>query len=135
MIEELKQNLKNSYAPYSNFNVSAILITNDNKKYTGVNIENASYGATICAERVAIAKAISEGETKENFKEIHIMCSDKKPAMPCYLCRQVFIEFFTNNTKIYVYNIDGEKQEFSLEEICPLPFTKENLQWKVVSLA
>lgn len=132
MFEELKQNLKHSYAPYSNFFVSAILVTKTGKKYTGVNIENASFGATICAERVAIAKAISEGEMKENFQEIHVMCSDKKPAMPCYLCRQVFVEFFPVDIKIYVYNIDGEVNEYSLEEICPLPFSKENLKWEVV---
>ena len=128
MIEKLKENLKYSYAPYSNYNVSAILVTKDGKEYTGVNIENASFGATICAERVAITKAISEGETKDSFKEMHVMCRDKKVAIPCYICRQVFVEFFNNDTKIFLYNIDGERKEYSLEEMCPIPFSKENLK-------
>ena len=64
MIEELRNLLNNAYAPYSNYRVSAILIDENNNKYTGVNIENASFGATICAERVAITKAVSEGARK-----------------------------------------------------------------------
>lgn len=126
MIDKLRKNLKNSYAPYSNFHVSAIVITKNMKEYTGVNIENASFGATICAERVAITKAISEGE--KYFKEIHIMCDSKKIAMPCFLCRQIFIEFFDKDTKIYVYNINGKKEEYTLEDLCTYPFSKGDLQ-------
>jgi len=133
MIEKLKENLKKSYAPYSNFHVSAILVTKDGKEYTGVNIENASFGATICAERVAITKAISEGENKENIKEIHIMCDSDKPAIPCFLCRQVFIEFFNSNVEIYIYNKSGNKEKYTLEQICPLPFSKGDLKWRAVS--
>ena len=130
MIEKLKENLKNSYAPYSNFHVSAILKTRDDKEYKGVNIENASFGATICAERVAITKALSEGENPKNFKEIHIMCDSEDKGMPCFLCRQVFVEFFEKDVKIFVYNNKGEHSVFTLEEVCPYPFSKEDIKWK-----
>ncbi len=126
MLEKLKEVIKNSYAPYSNFHVGAILVTKDGKEYTGVNIENASFGATICAERVAITKAVSEGY--KEFKEIHIICDSKKGAMPCFLCRQVFVEFFDSSTMIYVYNKDGVREEYTLEDICTYPFSKGDLK-------
>lgn len=133
MENKLIENLKKSYAPYSKFRVSAILVTKDGKEYTGVNIENASYGATICAERVAITKAISEGQSTSNFKEIHIMCDSKEFAMPCFICRQTFIEFFNQDTLIYVYNNQKEKKIYQMDQICPYPFSKEDLKWKVDS--
>ena len=128
MLEELKKVIKNSYAPYSKFHVSAIVITKDNNIFEGVNIENSSYGATICAERVAITKAISEGYKKGDFQEIHILTDSKKLGMPCFICRQVFTEFFTTDTKIFVYNQNGLKKEYLMAEICPLPFTSEDLK-------
>lgn len=128
MVEKLKENLKRSYAPYSNFHVSAVLVTDKGEEFTGVNIENASFGATICAERVAITKAISEGIDPDTFKKIHIMCDSDKKAMPCFLCRQVFAEFFNEDVRIYVYNKDGEISDYSLNEVCPLPFSKEDLK-------
>lgn len=131
MLNELKKLLENSYAPYSSYHVSAILITKTGKKYEGVNIENASYGATICAERVAIFKAISEKET--SFKELHILNDKGKIGMPCFMCRQVFLEFFDEKTKIYVYNTKGDYETYTVKELCPHPFSKEDLKWKVVS--
>ena len=127
MLDRLKEVVKNSYAPYSNFHVGAILITKDGKEYTGVNIENASFGGTICAERVAIVKAVSDGYKKGDFKEIHIINDSGKKGMPCYLCRQVFVEFFDENTEIYVYDLESF-DKYTLEEVCPLPFTKEDLE-------
>ena len=128
MLDKLKKTIKNSYAPYSKFHVSALVITKDNKIFEGVNIENSSYGATICAERVAITKAVSEGYKKGDFQEIHILTDSKKLGMPCFICRQVFTEFFTTDTKIFVYNQNGLKKEYLMEEICPLPFTDEDLK-------
>lgn len=121
MFEELKDNLKNSYSPYSNFRVSSCLVTRDNKKYFGVNVENASYGASICAERVSITKALSEGERKEDFKEIHILGSVSN-TMPCFICRQTFIEFFDKDVKIYVYDSDGNCSLYTMNDLCPVPF-------------
>ncbi len=80
----------NAYAPFSGFNVGAALLTGSGKVYTGVNVENSSYGGTICAERTAFTKAISEGERE--FKAIAI-AADGTEAMPCGICRQFMYEF------------------------------------------
>ena len=122
MFEDLKQNLDNSYSPYSNFRVSSCLVTKDGKKYFGINVENASYGATICAERVSITKALSEGENKENFKELHIL-GDISNTMPCFICRQTFEEFFDKDVKIYVYDLDGNYDVYTMDELCPYSFS------------
>lgn len=120
MFEKLKENLKKSYSPYSKFRVSSCLVTKKGKEYYGVNIENNSYGASVCAERVAILKAISEGEDPINFKEIHVLGDYK--AMPCFLCRQTFAEFFDKNVKIYIYDEKGNVSEYDMDELCPHPF-------------
>ena len=129
MFEELKEYLKNSYSPYSNFKVSSCLVTKNNKKYFGVNVENASYGATICAERVAITNAIARGYKKGDFKELHVMSNSNKLGVPCFLCRQVMSEFFDKKTKIIVYSKSHTKS-FKMAELCPLPFNEDSL-WKV----
>lgn len=121
MYQKLKENLEKSYSPYSGYRVSSCLVTESGKEYFGVNIENSSFGGTVCAERVAILKAVSEGE--KNFKEIHIL--GDKFSMPCFICRQTFTEFFDNNAKIFVYDEDGSFKEFTMGEICPLPFEGE----------
>ena len=128
MLEKLETLIKNSYAPYSNFHVSAIVVTKDGNTFEGVNIENSSFGATICAERVAITSAVSKGYKKNDFKEIHILTDSKNIGMPCFICRQVFIEFFDETTKIYVYNHQGKVKNFNLDEICPLPFGRKDLK-------
>ena len=119
MFEKLKEYLNNSYSPYSNFKVAALVVTRDGKGFFGVNVENKSYGGSVCAERNAINSAISEGYT--DFKEIHILASEDY-TMPCFICRQTFTEFFDNNVKIYIYDNSGNKKEYELEEICPLLF-------------
>ena len=103
-----KQVIKFSYSPYSKIRVSAVLITKDGKMYHGVNIENASYGLTICAERVAIFKAISEG--KRDFLAMIIYSPDVLP-FPCGACRQVMAEFFSPDTKIIIIRENEEGEE------------------------
>jgi len=114
----------NAYAPYSHFKVGATILTKNGKVYSGCNIENSSYGASICAERVALFKAVSEGE--KEFLAIAIATDTKKPVMPCGICRQVLSEF-APNLKIYAINIDGKVKEALLDQILPDAFTKEDL--------
>ena len=129
MKEELFELGKNSYSPYSNFRVAAIVVTKDGNKLKGVNVENASYGATICAERNAILSAISNGYKKGDFKELHLMCLDSnKISTPCFMCRQVISEFFDKEAKIILYNIDGETKEYKVNELCPYPFSEDDLK-------
>lgn len=126
MKEKLEKLLDNAYAPYSNFKVACIIITNDNQEFVGVNIENASYGATICAERSAVVNAISHGYKKGDFKEIHIMNASEKIASPCFICRQVLIEFFNQDAKVYLYTKD-KMETYTLKELTPVMFNEDNL--------
>ena len=91
LVSLAKKELKNSYSPYSGFKVAAALITKNGKVYTGANIENSSYSATVCAERVALFKAISNGE--RGFEAIAIVCEKGDFCYPCGVCRQVMMEF------------------------------------------
>lgn len=125
MEQKLRQLLNNAYAPYSKYRVAAVLVTEDDKEFTGVNVENASYGATICAERVAITKAVSEGY--KNFKELYVMVDSEKIGTCCFICRQVISEFFDKDASIYCYNNKGDIRKFKMEDLCPHPFNKESL--------
>ena len=129
MIEELLELGKNSYSPYSNFRVAAIAVTKDNKKFKGVNVENASYGATICAERSAILNAVSNGYKKGNIKELHIMCLDSnKISTPCFMCRQVISELFDQEAIVTCYNSNGETKQYKVSELCTYPFNEDDLK-------
>lgn len=128
MQEKLEKLLKNAYTPYSHFNVAAILVTNDNVEFSGVNVENASYGATICAERSAIVNAVSKGYTKGDFKELYVMNSSDKPVTPCFMCRQVLVEFFNSNSKVTCMSLSGEENIYTVSQLCPAPFTEEDLK-------
>lgn len=110
-----------AYAPYSKFQVGAAVLGASGKVYTGSNIENASYGLTVCAERVAIFKAISEGET--SLKRIAISCPTSadgpvESLMPCGACRQVMSEFFPQDTPVEIDNVG----KISLQELLPMGF-------------
>jgi cytidine deaminase len=111
---------KKAYAPYSNFRVGAALITDSGNIYTGCNIENAAYPATICAEDVAVFKAISEGETKVD--KIAVACIDAESdtaIFPCGLSRQRLSEF--NTEHVIVVDNNGYK-EYKFSEILPFDF-------------
>ena len=127
MKEELIKLLGNAYTPYSKFQVSAIVETKDGKFIPGVNVENASYGATICAERNAITTAISMGYKKGDFKIIYIMVSGEKLSMPCFMCRQVIVEFFDKDSEIILMGKNGEVERYKVSEICPYPFDETDL--------
>ena len=119
MINLAIEQIKYSYAPYSDFKVGAVLMSKTGKLYTGCNIENASFGATICAERCAIFKAVSDGYTK--IDKIVIVCSTHDFAYPCGICRQVMAEFMDENGIIVVTN-DKEIREYKLSDLMPESF-------------
>ena len=127
MKEQLLNLLNNAYAPYSNFQVSAILETKDGKFIPGVNVENASYGGTICAERNAITTAVSMGYKKGDFKNIYVMVSGEKLSTPCFICRQVISEFFDKEGEIILVGKNGEEKRYKVSEMCPFPFNSEDL--------
>ncbi len=115
--------LKHSYAPYSNIHVAAAIKTRSGKVYVGVNIENSSYGLTICAERVALFNAITYGE--RDFVELAIVTDHEKPIPPCGACRQVLAEF-SRDLRILMYSIKSKKLiEATLSELLPQPFKLE----------
>ena len=120
--------LPNSYSPYSNFKVSAALLTKDGRIYTGCNIENSSYSATICAERTAFSNAINNGERE--FEAIAIIAMKDKElvtAFPCGVCRQVMSEFCDDNFKILVAKSETEYDEYLLSDLLPNAFNKSSL--------
>lgn len=112
---------ENAYAPFSGFKVGAALLTEDGQIFTGVNIENSSFGATICAERTAFVKAISEGY--RNFKAIAVTAGNEE-ALPCGICRQFMYEFAPQ--LVVITGTDIEKLNIrTLEELLPLGFRLE----------
>lgn len=119
---------KNSYSPYSHFRVSAIVLMKDGNSFNGVNVENASYGASICAERSAILSAISAGYTKGDFQALYVMCDNKKICMPCFACRMVISEFFDTECQVICMNPEGETEIHTVAELCPYPFSEEDLK-------
>lgn len=128
MREKLIKLLENSHSPYSHFRVAAILVCKDGREFNGVNVENASYGAAICAERSAIVSAVSNGYKYGDFKELYVMCDNKKIGMPCFICRQVFTEFFEKDMIVTCMNLDGETIVKTVSELCPYPFDSEDLK-------
>ena len=117
---------KNAYVPYSKFKVGAAVLTEDGQIYTGCNIENASYGATNCAERTAIFKAVSEGH--KTIKAIAIVGVVNDYTYPCGICRQVIAEFASDDIKIILGKNEKEYLVKTLEEILPGAFTKKDLE-------
>lgn len=128
MKEKLIHLLDHSYSPYSNFKVAAILVTKDGKEFSGVNVENASYGATICAERSAFVSAISDGYKPYDFEILYIMVDRNKISTCCFLCRQVIIEMMEKGKKIICMSKNGEIKEFFVADFCPYPFDEEDLK-------
>lgn len=121
MVKVAKEVLRNAYAPYSNFRVSAVLFGEDGL-FTGVNVENASYGLTVCAERVAVFKAVSEGKRK--FEKILVYTPGRENLpYPCGACRQVMAEFFGEDFRVIVAN-DSEEEQFTLGELLPFNFKR-----------
>lgn len=113
-----------AYTPYSGFKVGAALLTTGGEVFTGCNIENASFGLTICAERVAIYKAIAQGN--RSFKAILNVTNTKEPTPPCGACRQVMAEF-SPDLLVIMMTTEGRKKEISLQELFPDAFTQSSM--------
>ncbi len=115
-----------SYSPYSKFRVGAALITSGDKLYPGANIENASYGLTICAERTAVFSAILDGE--KDFKAIAIASDADNYCPPCGACRQVLLELCGPDLDVILVNSKNETRIFKLNELIPFSFTQNELK-------
>ena len=119
LVESAKRARLQSVAPFSNFKVGAALRTEGGKVYTGCNVESASYGLTVCAERVAIWKALSEGERK--FTELAVVADTETLTPPCGTCRHIIWEF-ARGAKIVFANLHGDQEEFQIAELLPRAF-------------
>ncbi|KAI8093614.1 cytidine deaminase [Halteromyces radiatus] len=115
-----------SYSPYSKFRVGAALLTKDGTWYKGCNVENASYGAAICAERTAYCKAISEGHRE--FIALAVSTDQDDFVSPCGICRQFISEFGPGSLPVYLLNTKGEFKLITLSELLPLSFSLEQGQ-------
>lgn len=121
---------EHAYVPYSGFAVGAALLTKEGKVYQGCNIENSAFGPTNCAERTAFFTAVYQGE--RDFEAIAIVGGKEgKPVSelcaPCGVCRQVMREFCKNDFKIYLSKGDGEVLTYTLSDLLPLSFSKDDL--------
>jgi cytidine deaminase len=124
LIKEAEKARKKAYTPYSKFKVGAAVLCDDGKIFSGCNIENASFGLTVCAERVAIFKAVSEGSTK--FKAIAVIGNTNKFCSPCGACRQVISEF-GEDIPLIMTNLKGDVRVKKIKELLPQAFGKKDL--------
>lgn len=125
LIEEAKKAMSRSYAPYSGFRVGAALLTRSGNIYSASNVESASSGAAICAERAAIAKAVSEGE--RDFEALAVVADAEEPVAPCGICRQNLIEF-GDEIKVIMANARGDAEMATAGELLPRGFTGRSLK-------
>jgi cytidine deaminase len=125
LIEAARRARERAFAPYSNFKVGAALQTKDGKIYSGCNVESASYGLTVCAERVAIWKAVSEGE--KEFAAIAVVVDTQELTPPCGACRQIIWEF-CGDVPVILSNLKGETETLKMSELLPRAFDTEFLK-------
>ncbi|HEX8399505.1 MAG TPA: cytidine deaminase [Pyrinomonadaceae bacterium] len=125
LVEAASAVRENSYAPYSKFRVGAAVEAKDGKIYSGCNIESASYGLTVCGERVAIWKAVSEGE--HEFKQIAVVVDTEELTPPCGVCRQILWEF-CGNVPVTLANLSGKSETVMMEDLLPRAFGRRFLE-------
>lgn len=125
LVEQAFAVRENAHAPYSNFKVGAALEASDGRVFTGCNIENASYGLTICAERVAIFKAISEGA--RDFRRIVVATAANPLTPPCGACRQLLWEF-CGDIEVIIANTAGAQESLQMKDLLPRAFDDRNIR-------
>jgi cytidine deaminase len=123
LVQEASKARELAYAPYSRFKVGAAVRTKSGKIYLGCNIENVSYGLSMCAERAAIFNAVAAGDRE--ITEIAVVTDADPPSVPCGACRQVLAEF-SRCARIILQNIEGEHEVTSIKELFPRPFEQED---------
>ncbi|MCK9224949.1 MAG: cytidine deaminase [Candidatus Muirbacterium halophilum] len=119
LIELAKTARKNSYSPYSEFKVGAAVYTQDSGMYSGTNVENSAYGCTVCAERIAIFKAVSESD--KNIKKVAVVADTDGIASPCGSCRQVIFEF-GDDIEVIMSNLKGVVKKVYIKDLLPYGF-------------
>ncbi|PWU11765.1 MAG: cytidine deaminase [Verrucomicrobia bacterium] len=124
LVEAAKAARENAHAPFSNFKVGAALRANSGKIFGGCNVENATYGLTVCAERVAIFKALSEGERK--FDAIAVSTDTDTLTPPCGACRQLIWEF-CGDVPVIMSNLKGKAEVVQMSQLFPKPFDSSSL--------
>jgi len=125
LVAKAREAMERAYAPYSEFRVGAALQGEDGSIHTGCNVENASYGLTVCAERAAVASAVARGVRR--FSGVAVVTDGERPAAPCGACRQVLQEFGLP-TMVVVSESGGVRREWTLGELLPDPFESESLR-------
>lgn len=129
LLKELLKAQERAIVPYSHFRVGAVVVTRDGKYIPGFNIENSSYPATCCAERVALYSAYSQGYTKEEIVALGCITDSKSVGTCCGVCRQVMSELMNLHAPVYIYSGDTKKKLFTtVEGLLPYPFTKEDME-------
>lgn len=124
LLTAAKQVRENAYAPYSRFKVGAALLTDDGRIYTGCNVENASYGLSICAERAAVFHAVSQGAT--SFQALAVVAELDEPVSPCGACRQILNEF-SPDMLIIMSNLAGKVKRMKVRDLLPCAFTPDHV--------
>lgn len=127
LLDKAKQARALSYSPYSHFAVGAALECADGSVFCGVNIENASFPLSMCAERNAIYHALMRGKKKEDFVSLAIVADTDEPCSPCGACRQVLWELFPLDAPIYLGNLKNETKYVTAKELLPFAFRGEDL--------
>ncbi|SDW14162.1 cytidine deaminase [Marininema mesophilum] len=125
LVEEAKMARQRAYVPYSKFKVGAALLTAKGEVIQGCNVENASYGLANCAERTALFKAISDGETE--FVTMAVVADTEEPVTPCGACRQVLVELCPPEMPVVLSNLANKISMTTVQELLPGAFTKEDL--------
>ena len=127
LIDHAFSAMKNSYAPYSNYHVGASVACKDGRVFYGANIENASYGATNCAERSAMFSAYSNGIRKDDIEAIAIVSDGDTIATPCGICRQAMAELLNPDTPVFMSN-GTLNLDSTVKDLLPFAFTQEDLK-------